>query len=194
MGVEAPKIHQAARTNKFVAVKGERACKTSDARWERWKLQCGPLGDGFWHLRIFRGIAAENPNYSRKVFCQSLPFLSFWGPKNGFFETKADVWHRPPQNCRRMPQNSAEFGNPQPQKMQNWLELLPDCVQKKIFFFSKFAQSFEFLPFQKKWRQKRPRGFSDRWQTRLSAQFLKESGGMWLNRRGRGTRTGALAS
>ena len=32
MGVATPKIHQAARTSKFVAVKGERACKTSDAR------------------------------------------------------------------------------------------------------------------------------------------------------------------
>ena len=113
MGVATPKKNQAARTNKFVAVKGEKA-KTSDACWKRSKVHSWPLGDGFWHLRIFCRIAAENPNVNIR-FSAPIRFFEVFQkmrPKQGLFETKNDV----PQNCCRMPQNCRRIQQPTPPK------------------------------------------------------------------------------
>ena len=72
---------------------------------------------------------------------------------------------------------AAELGNLQPKKNKTD-HILPDCVQKK--HFQNLPKILEFLPFQKRWHQKWPRGFfSDRWQTRLPMQFPKEIGEMW---------------
>ena len=121
-------------------------------------MQSGPLGDGFWPLRIFRRIAAENPKYSRKFFCQSLPFFDF------FEANSAEL----PQNAAELPQNSA----PKNAKLTNFAWLCP----KKAFFLKVFL----VFAVPKKVAPKVAKGFfSDRWQTRLPAQFPKKIGEVW---------------
>ena len=70
IGVAAPQIHRAARTNKFVAVKGE--C------WERSKKTSWPLGGGC--ILTFENFPQ---------ICRRKPAVE---AKHGFFETKNGVW------------------------------------------------------------------------------------------------------
>ena len=117
----------------------------------------------------------QNCRRKPKIFTQG--FL----PKSAFFEFfEANKLTFRDKNLRVAPasaellQNSATHS---PQKCKTD-QILLECPNEA--FFQNLPKIFEFLPFQKSWRQKWPKGFfSDRWQTRLPAQFPKEIGEMW---------------
>ena len=134
MGVATPKSHQAARTSKFVAVKGERPARPwmraeSKRKLDHWEMDFRPL-------RSFRRIAAENPKCSRKVFCQKSAYLGFLRPKHGLLETKNDVWHR----CHRLPQTCRRIRQPTAPKNAKLTKCCLIVSTRSIY--SKFAQNF----------------------------------------------------
>ena len=167
MGVATPKIHQAARTKKFVAVKGETACKTSDACWGRSKKQSWPVGDGFWLLRTFRRIAAENQNMHLRFSAKVCMFWVFFAKTWLFRDEKR---HVAPASAELL-QNAAELGNPQPQKCKTD-QILPDCPKQA--FFQICPKFLSFCRSKKSGAKNGQGGFSGRWQTRLPAQFPKK--------------------
>ena len=129
-------------------------------------MQSWPLGDGFRPLRIFRRIAAENPKYSRKVFCQKkdLHIWVFWGQNMDFSRQKRCL---APVSAE-LPQSSATHN---PKRMQNW----PNFAwlsNRSIFLICP-----KFLSFclSKKAPNVAKGGFSDRWHKRLPANSQQKS-------------------
>ena len=113
--------------------------------------------------------SAELPQKTRNIRLQNPHFCELFEAKTGTFETENEV----PLNCRRMPQKAAELpqssATHSPKKCKTD-QLLPDCVQKK--HFSQFAQNFGKFSRSKKMAPK----VSDQLQTRLPAQFPKDTG------------------
>ena len=109
-------------------LRGKKACKTSDVRWERWKLQSWPLG-GFLPKSIY--------------------FEFFLRPKQELFETKKRVAPASAE-FRRIRQPTA------PPKCKTD-QILPDCVKRTFLIFF-CPKCLSFCRFPKIWRQKWTRG------------------------------------
>ena len=177
IGVATPTIRQAARTGKFIAVKGEVACKTSDGCWKRSNMPSWSWRDGFWLLRIsMQNGRKKKTKFAHRVFCENLHFWALRSQTSRIFKAKNDVWHWMHRTATELPQYSATHKTCKINQISQRL-----CPMKA--FLSKCAHICEFLPGNGCSKTMAPKmaneGFGGRWQASLRAQFPKIIGEVW---------------